>query len=207
MEKPVHDGSIGIRRFRPEDARDLFEAARESLEPLCRWMVWCRPDYSLEDSVRFISSRDAEWAAGREYSFAIYNLADGAFLGSAGLNRVEKVHLFANLGYWVRSTRTGRGIGSAAVRLVARFAFEELGLQRLEMIVPVGNVFSARVAEKAGAQKEGVLRRRLVLQGHAHDAVCYSLVAKANEHGEATRPASASIGGVRSESDSAQFSL
>jgi RimJ/RimL family protein N-acetyltransferase len=47
----------------------------------------------------------------------------------------------------------------------------------VDLVVPVGNRFSIRVAEKAGAHREGILRRRVMLQGHPHDAVCYSLIA------------------------------
>jgi RimJ/RimL family protein N-acetyltransferase len=63
----------------------------------------------------------------------------------------------ANVGYWVRTSRTGQGIATAAVRLVARFGFEDLGLRRLELLIAVHNVASRRVAEKVGATLEGVL--------------------------------------------------
>ncbi len=63
-----------------------------------------------------------------------------------------------------------------AVRLLARFGFEELGLGRIEIVAAVGNKASQRVAEKAGAHREGVLRRRLCLHDEYHDAVMYSLI-------------------------------
>ena len=62
--------------------------------------------------------------------------------------------------------------------LIARFALEELELNRLEIFVPIGNKASQRVAEKAGARWEGVLRKRLILAGSSHDAALYSLVAE-----------------------------
>jgi ribosomal-protein-serine acetyltransferase len=63
-------------------------------------------------------------------------------------------------------------------RLAARFGFEELGLQRVEIVAAVENVSSRRAAEKAGARREGILRKRIVLYGVTHDAVLYSLVAE-----------------------------
>jgi RimJ/RimL family protein N-acetyltransferase len=71
----------------------------------------------------------------------------------------------ANLGYWVRTSETGRGIASKATRLVAQFGFAELGLQRIEILAAVGNVASQRVAEKAGAVRECVARKRLLING------------------------------------------
>jgi len=138
-------------------------------------MTWCRPEYSLEDSAAFVAKRGAQWESGNEYSFAIYNLENDEFLGSAGLSRVDQVHRFANLGYWVRSSRTGRGIASAAVRMVGEFALNDLGLNRVEIIVPAENLASVRVAEKVGARLEGVLKSRIVLGRRPQDALSYSL--------------------------------
>lgn len=167
--------SIGIRQFKIEDVPALFAAVQESAQELRRWMTWCHPHYSLADSTAFITSRAAQWEAGQEYSFVIYSLEQNEFLGSVGLSRVDRVHRFANLGYWVRSGCTGQGIASVAVRQAAEFAFKQLALHRVELIVALGNHPSKRVAEKAGAKLEGVLKRRIVLGAETHDAASYAL--------------------------------
>jgi len=81
-----------------------------------------------------------------------------------------------NLGYWVRTDRTGQGVAVAATRLLAKWGFGVLKLNRIEIVVAVDNARSLRVAEKAGAKKEGVLRNRLDLHGRPHDAVMFSLI-------------------------------
>ena len=172
------EGSVGIRPFRPADVPLLHAAARESIPELCDWMVWCHPAYSLDDSAAFISSCEAKWERDESFSFAIVDTRDGTFLGSTGLNQINRIHGVANLGYWVRSSRTGRGIASVAVRLAASFGLRELGFNRLEMIISTANIASQRVAEKAGARREGILRNKLVLQERLCDAVMYSLVAQ-----------------------------
>ena len=86
------------------------------------------------------------------------------------------LHRFANLGYWVRSSAAGRGVAPAAVRLLADWAFRETDLLRLEIVAAVGNRRSQRVAEKAGAIREGVLRDRLLLHGQPHDVVIYAIL-------------------------------
>jgi ribosomal-protein-serine acetyltransferase len=172
-----NDGFVDIRRFRSDDVPQLFEATCESIDDLCRWMVWCHPGYTMEDCAAFVSSCDANWDRGESYSFAIIDVRDGKFLGSVGLNQVSHTHRVANLGYWVRRSQAGRGVATAAVRLIGRFALFELGLNRLDLMMPVENRSSQRVAEKAGAKREGILRSRLVIQGQAFDAVLYSMVA------------------------------
>ena len=98
------------------------------------------------------------------------------FLGGCGVNQVNSIHRFANLGYWVRSSATGRGVARAAVRETAEFVFQNTDLIRLEIVCAVENRRSQRVAEALGAVREGILRSRLLLHGQAVDAVMYSLV-------------------------------
>jgi ribosomal-protein-serine acetyltransferase len=81
----------------------------------------------------------------------------------------------ANLGYWVRSSATRRGIATRAARLVGEFAVKQVGLLRAEIVVAVGNKPSLRVAEKCGAKREGVLRNRLIVREQVLDAVMHSL--------------------------------
>jgi ribosomal-protein-serine acetyltransferase len=176
MQTEFSDGRIGIRRYRPEDVPLLFAAAHESVGDLSQWMPWCNATYTVNDSMAFVATRDAEWERGEHYSFVVYDLANSAFLGGVGLNFANRIHNFANLGYWTRSSRTRQGIASAATRLIAQFAFQELKFTRLEIVVATGNVPSLRAAEKASARREGVLRNRLMLHGKLHDAVLHSLV-------------------------------
>ena len=176
MKTEFNDGRTAIRRYRPDDVPRLFEAVSESVPELSRWLPWCHANYSPDDSAAFVNSRDAEWEKGEHYSFIIFELRTGEFLGGVGLNFVNRVHNLANLGYWVRSSRTGRGFASAATRLIARFGLEELKFQRLEILAAADNIASQRVAEKAGAVREAVLRKRLLLHGQAHDAVMYSVM-------------------------------
>ena len=173
----LQNETVLCRPFKVEDVAPVYEAVRESLKDLSKWMTWGHPDYSIQDTLSFISRSAEEWVHGTQYSFAIMDPENGGFLGSVGLSAINKVHQCANLGYWVRSARTRFGIATAATRTVANFGLSSLGLQRLELLVPTGNKASLRVAEKAGAKWEGVLRKRLCLNGVSHDAAVYSLVA------------------------------
>jgi ribosomal-protein-serine acetyltransferase len=177
METEFSSDGITIRRYRVADVPLIHEAVRESINELSPWMAWCRPDFSMEDSSRWVLSRDEAWATEIEYSFVITHTQTGAFLGSVGLNYFNRDHQFANLGYWVRSSCTGRGVATSATILTARFGLRDLGLQRIEILAAVENKASQRVAGKARAKKEGVLRNRLSIRGQSHDAVMYSLTA------------------------------
>ncbi|SRR5581483_9704700 len=176
MEAELTDGSILIRTYRDTDAPLLYEAVRESIPEVSKWLPWCHENYSITESRAFISARELPSQGDEWYSFAVVDRESGKFLGGVGLNFINRVHQIANLGYWVRSSATKLGVATAATRLAARFGFEQLGLHRIEIVAAVGNLASQRVAEKAGATREGVLRKRLLINNESHDAVMYSLV-------------------------------
>jgi RimJ/RimL family protein N-acetyltransferase len=143
---------------------------------LCKWLTWCRPNHSLADCAAFILKSQTDWETGEQFNFGIFNPENSTLLGSVALNHLNRTHNFANVGYWVRSSNIGRGIATASVRLIAKFAFQNLGLTRLEIVVPVGNTPSERTAIKAGTSIEGTLRHRLMLSGKLHNATLYSLL-------------------------------
>lgn len=166
---------VRIRPLVAADAVAFHSAALESTAELFPWMPWCHAAYSLEEAVAWTGSREALFAAGNEYSFAILD-EGGRFLGACDLNQINRTYRLANVGYWVRTAVTGRGVAPAAIRELAAFAFARTDLERLEILCAVGNVRSQRAAEKAGAVREGVLRGRLRLHDRQHDAVAYAIV-------------------------------
>lgn len=166
--------TVQIRRYRLDDAAVVAEAARASANEIQPWMPWCHPDFSIEESRAFLEANVPAFDAGTAYEFAIVS-PEGKYLGGCGLNQIDTLNNRANLGYWVRSTETRRGVATAAVRALRDWAYDHTSLIRLEIVVAVGNAPSQRVAEKVGAVREGVLRRRLVLHGAVHDATMFSL--------------------------------
>uniref|UniRef100_A0A1D1XUD4 Putative N-acetyltransferase p20 n=1 Tax=Anthurium amnicola TaxID=1678845 RepID=A0A1D1XUD4_9ARAE len=83
----------------------------------------------------------------------------------------------ASLGYRVAHAHWGKGVATAAVRRAAAEVFEEMPhLERLEAVADVDNPASQRVLEKAGFQREALLRKYFLLHGVARDVVMYSLV-------------------------------
>ncbi len=163
-----------VRPYQATDAEALWQAARESVAEVSAWLPWCHPEYSMAEAVEWVTSQARLAAEGSEFAFAIVG-PDGRFLGGCGVNQINRVHRFGNLGYWVRSSATGRGVASEAARQMAEFAFRNTDLMRLEIVGAVENRRSQRVAERVGAVREGVLRNRLQVHGKAVDAVMYSL--------------------------------
>ena len=167
------DGAVRIRPYRVEDAAALWRAVRESLTELRPWMPWCHSDYSIDEARRWVEEQAIRFRARKEFQFVITD-AGGRYLGACGLNDIDSVNRRANLGYWVRTGETGRGVASSAVEILRDWAFAETSFIRLEIVVATENHASRRVAQKTGAREEGRLERRLWLANRACDAILYS---------------------------------
>jgi len=88
----------------------------------------------------------------------------------------------AQLGYWIGAEFQGRGIATKAVKQLLDFAFNELGLNRLEIRCALENHRSQRIPERLGFQREGVLREAEWLYDHYVDHILYALLKKEFEH-------------------------
>ncbi len=175
---PTHlaDESLSLRIPAAADAAPATEAVRSSLQELMRWTSWCYADYSAADVEKFLRKVADERFEDRAYDFYIHCADTGRILGGCGLYHVDRSVDSASLGYWVRSDATGRGIATRAARLLVRHGFRDLDLARIEILVAQQNLASQRVAEKTGAVREGLLRRRLKVAGTLSDAIVYSLI-------------------------------
>ena len=185
MKTEIHGDGIILRAYEKSFAPLLFEAAVESRADaeFRRWMPWCHENYTIEESREFIEKteenwRNSEdiWRSGMEFGYAIFDAETGKFFGGTGINQPNKANKFFNLGYWIRTGAQNRGVASRAARILAQAAFEDLPVNRIEILVAVENVPSRKTAEKAGARFEGILRSRLLIGGEAHDAAIFSFV-------------------------------
>lgn len=167
---------IRLEPIEPRHAPALAEAIEASVTELSQWLG---PRYTPRTAgavMAFIQDWQNGAAGGTQYGFAVIDEA-GRCVGFGLINQINAFHRFANLGYWVRTGETGKGVATDITRQVATFGFDTLKLERLELVIEVVNVASQRVAEKAGALREGLLRRRLAgRDGPARDAYMYSIV-------------------------------
>ncbi|WP_449342331.1 GNAT family N-acetyltransferase, partial [Streptomyces aurantiogriseus] len=79
-------------------------------------------------------------------------------LGQVGLNVIDRVQSFGNIGYWVLPEARGHQVATRALLLATRWAYAEVGLHRLELGHALGHEASCRIAERCGFLYEGTLR-------------------------------------------------
>lgn len=185
MRTEIYGEKIILKAYEKSFVPLLFEAASEAKGvDFSYWMPWCHENYTIEESREFIEktvenwkNTDDVWREDMQYGYVIFDAETGKFLGGIGLNKPNAEHKFFNLGYWVRTSEQNRGIASRATLALAKTAFKDLPeLNRIEIFVAVENIPSQKAAEKSGATREGILRKRLIIGGRIHDAVMFSFV-------------------------------
>ena len=169
------NAAITLRMYKRSDAEEMVRAAQESLADLLPWMPWASSRYTLADAEEWVRVTREGHATRTMFDFAVAD-AQGRYCGAVGLNQINKENRIANLGYWIRTSASGRGIAPEAVKQLVTWGFANTTLNRLEIVIALGNVRSQRVAEKAGAVRDAVLKQRLIVDGRASDAVMYSFV-------------------------------
>lgn len=172
----LNDGVVELRPPRDDDVDEIYAAAHASIDDVMPWMGWLHPEYERVETAEWVRSTRRAWDEDLEYPFVYREVASGRVLGTCGVNAIDRQNRWANLGYWLRTDATGHGFATAAARLAAGFAFGELGLERVEILVATDNARSQAVAGRLGAAREGVLRRRLRVHDHVQDAVVFSLI-------------------------------
>jgi RimJ/RimL family protein N-acetyltransferase len=165
---------IYLRPVELSEAEDIRQAVAESMSTVGKWMSWAHSGYSLEDAKTWISTCEQERSACQSHEFGIFRRADDRFLGVAGFNQFNALNKFCNLGYWVRESEQRQRYVHEAITLLVPHALNELGVNRIEIVVALGNEPSAAAAKKAGATYEGIAKKRLILKGHPTDAHMFS---------------------------------
>lgn len=128
-----------------------------------------------QDAADWIRARQEQWAAGSAYSFAVTN--GPGLLGGVMVSSVERRHLTGWVSYWTVAAAQGRGIATSACRLLAAWAFSDLGLFRLELGHRVNNPASCKVARRAGFAVEGLERQKLLYDGVRYDVELHARLA------------------------------
>ena len=175
-DPPLADGVVALRPWQAGDVPAIV-AAIDGDPEIATWLDAVPQPYRLVDAHDFVAQCRRSWAEGIGTPFAILD-ADGNVAGSIGARFGDPLQAVAEVGYWVGRAARGRGVATRAVRLLARWLFDEVGIARVQLQADLRNEPSLRVAEKAGFTREGVLRsaRFNERRGERVDFVMFSLL-------------------------------
>ena len=163
-----------LRCWEPRDAPLLKEAVDSSIDHLLPWMPWAAHEpQSLEDKVALLRQFRGKFDLGQDFTYGIFSPDETQALGGTGLHtRIGDDAL--EIGYWIRASRAGEGLGTESTAALTRVAFEFTEVDRVEIHCEPENERSRAIPRRLGYREEAILRRRL-RHPDPRDVVVYSL--------------------------------
>ena len=176
MKKPpevLHTERLTLRPPRPSDAAAIFHAYAADAE-VARFVRW-RPHTSVEETEQYVAACVAAWDSDSRFPW-VMELGEGG--GPLGMVELRVAGFKADVGYVLGRRFWGRGLATEALRPVVGWALAQPEIYRVWAVCDAENVASARVLEKAGMSREGVLRRYVLhpnVSDEPRDSLCYAV--------------------------------
>lgn len=162
------DGAVRLRAMQPRDAKRLHRMWNEkAVAESFREGLRARPYAEAESFIFFARSKGS---SGKDLAIEYQGHFVGCLTWQYGVGVWQGS---AELSYWVGGEYWGRGIASSAVGMAMPFLFDSKGMHRLYAEVAGENIASARVLEKCGFRREGVMRSALTIDGRQMDCLIY----------------------------------
>ena len=161
--------------MRPLEARDSSAIQDLAAAPEIAANTFVPHPYPPEAASEFVQKGQESWRSGEAYVFGIIDKSSQRFAGCMGIHPAPE-HNRAEVGYWIGLPFWGRGLATAALRLLLQFGFETLKLNRVEAGHFDYNPASGRVMEKAGMRREGLRSQYVLHREQYKDLVWYAIV-------------------------------
>lgn len=147
----------------PRDAHSIYQGVVSSLPELKQFMSWAHFPSDLNKACTIYEEFEAKSLRGEEINFAGFDFHTGEFLFCCSLLAGSRLNPLAfEIGYWVFSLNTGRGLGTIAAKTLIALAFSEYRANRVSVVCNLENKRSLKVIENVGFVFEGVLRNYLI---------------------------------------------
>jgi RimJ/RimL family protein N-acetyltransferase len=160
--------------LRPFSLADIDAVAEASTDPHIPLITTVPAAFTEDEGRRFIERQWSRAEQGIGYSFAIADAGTDRAVGQIGLWMKDAGEGRASVGYWVIRSARGRGAAARALQTLVTWAHRDLQVPRLELQVEPWNSASVKTAEKAGFQREGLLRGWQEVGGTRKDMYMYA---------------------------------
>ncbi|MDG5472184.1 GNAT family N-acetyltransferase [Jeotgalibacillus sp. ET6] len=147
-----------IRSAKPGDGVKVWGSVNASRQELKPWLPFASHEATVEETEINIRESYINFLAREDLRLLVFLKETGEFVASSGLHRINWDVRKFEIGYWIDSRMSGRGYMTEAVEGIARFAFNSLNAQRVEIRCDAENSKSRAIPEKLGFKLEGILQ-------------------------------------------------
>jgi len=169
------DDGLELRLLEERHAEAVFVVVDRNRAYLRQWLPWLDISVSPDDTRNFIKKSLNEFASGEGLVAGIWD--HGQVVGAISYNFIDRSNRIAHIGYWLAAERQGKGVMTKACRAMVDHAFNELGLNRVEIRCATGNTKSCAIPQRLGFKQEGIQRQAEWLYDHFVDLVIYGMLA------------------------------
>lgn len=169
------DDEIEIRSLEESDTETVFALVDRNREHLRRWLIWVDRSSSPEVTRQFIKDSKRSFENKEAMSAGIWFQRQLA--GAIGVVHYDWFNRKLELGYWISTEHQGKGIVTRAVSAMIDDAFNNQGLNRVEIHCAKANIRSRAIPERLGFKQDGVMRQSSLLNDELVDKVIYSMLA------------------------------
>jgi ribosomal-protein-serine acetyltransferase len=177
------DTEIELVLFEESQAQAVFDLTEQNRAHLREWLPWLDSTTTVEDTRNFIKSSLQQFAANNGFQAGIRY--KGGLAGAIGFHFLNWSSRRTEIGYWLAQAYEGKGIMTRTARKLTDYAFNDLGLNRVEIKCATGNHKSRAIPQRLGFTEEGTLRQVAWQYDHFLDLVVYSMLA--DEWGKKSR--------------------
>jgi len=155
----IIDGErILLRSWEDKDVNDLVEGLNNI--NVSKWLSTVPYPYSKHDAEGFIRYTKYLDKSSDDIMLAIVLKENDKVIGGTSIESINKRHGTAGGGIWINEKYQKNGYGTEAFVMKIKYAFEKLGLRRMESGYFSGNDQSEKMQKKLGFQNEGIRRKR-----------------------------------------------
>ena len=164
----------GLMTLRKPEERDILPLYEGVQDPIIPKFTRIPANYKLESAEHYVRERSPNGFTMRtELQLALEY--DGKFSGALSFNTIDFEDAKAEIGYWLIAYVRGKGVATAATRLLTEYGFETIGFHRIEALVVASNLPSLKVLKNSGYMQEGIMRDKCLQDdGTREDMVLFA---------------------------------
>ncbi len=170
------DEDTELRIYEERHAHELAEVVDRNRAHLRQWLPWLDYSRTVEDSKAFIKNSLQQFANNEGFQMGIWY--QDKLVGGIGLHTIDWANRKVEIGYWLAEAYQGKGLMTRACRTLVTYAFDELGLNKVEIRCATENIRSCAIPKRLGFTQEGILRDAAWLYDHFEDLVVYGMLAR-----------------------------
>ena len=171
------DENLRLEKLNHSHASGIFNLINSNREYLRKWLTFVDTTKSVKDTENYISYID-ELSNNQNAETVISILYKEKLIGIIGLKKVDWANRITEIGYWLGEQYQGRGIITKSCCAVINYAFDQMGVNRIEIKCGVGNERSRHVPQRLEFKFEGIEREGELVNGQYIDLEVYSILKK-----------------------------